>query len=465
MIAILLSVVGISPSSALTMETQQQDDDSTSSYGIWLAEVVDRLKRNDRTLTELEIGSSEEPTEVGDEGFETESMWTEADLLLLSNALRRNRNLQRFKLSKLSISKSTVMMFASALKHHTSLEHLAIEDCIDAEEGSMCHLLTLALSRNQTIQSLSLCGNWFASSSPCWHSFGLSLYAAQNVVEVRLCHNEMDIASAQVLANAIEYHESIKILDLTGNSLDDVAVGTIAKVLYTNKVLEFLTLDFNGFGDKGVRDLANALLVNSTLIELHLFGNRVTGVGAESLASALYQNGSLQSLILSFNQIGDRGAAALAQALTINTTLTKIWFPSNAVGNLGMHAFADLLPRMKGLEQLNVGLLLDEEAAEALVKALEYNLSLSVLHMEQPIIPVEYGEEESSEDPPPLAAMDFFLRLNRSGRRLLREAKVRPGVWAHVLARATPNRAGTPDVLYYLLKEKPELLDRQKRAW
>jgi hypothetical protein len=77
---------------------------------------------------------------------------------------------------------------------------------------------------------------------------------------------------------------------------------------------------------------------------------------------------------------------ALAQALTINTVLTKIWFPSNAIGFEGMQAFADHLPRMKGLEQLNVGMLLHDEIKKALVQSIKSNLRLSVLEMDNPFM-------------------------------------------------------------------------------
>jgi hypothetical protein len=57
--------------------------------------------------------------------------------------------------------------------------------------------------------------------------------------------------------------------------------------------------------------------------------------------------------------------------------------------------------------------------------------------------------------------MNFYLRLNRSGRRLIQDLQVQPALWAVILARTQEHKRhdGTPDVLYYLLREKPELLD------
>jgi Ran GTPase-activating protein (RanGAP) involved in mRNA processing and transport len=242
---------------------------------------------------------------------------------------------------------------------------------------------------------------------------------------------------------------------LTGNGLDDSSIQLLSQGIIANRTtkLEFLSLDFNAFGDAGVAALSKLLLAQR-LQELHLFGNRVTAKGAAFLATALRQNTSLQSLILSFNQIGDDGAAALASALTVNVTLQNLWFPSNAVGVDGMQAFANHLPRMRGLNQLNVGMLLDDQAAEALTDALKLNSSLSILHMEQPF---ELEEEEGAVKNKDL---DFYLRLNRSGRRLLKDEKV-DALWPNLLSR-TENGV-TPDALYYLLCEKPELVNDGKQ--
>jgi hypothetical protein len=109
---------------------------------------------------------------------------------------------------------------------------------------------------------------------------------------------------------------------------------------------------------------------------------------------------------------------------------------------------------MKGLEQLNVGLLLHDDTKEALIRGLKGNLRLSVLEIEEAI-------HEEFEDATGGGDMDFYLRLNRSGRRLIQDRQVKPTLWAEILARTQEHKRqdGTPDVLHYLLREKPELLD------
>jgi hypothetical protein len=122
---------------------------------------------------------------------------------------------------------------------------------------------------------------------------------------------------------------------------------------------------------------------------------------------------------------------------------------------------------MNGLESLNVGLLLDYKAEEALTRALKDNLRLSFLLMEKPVIEDTHDDRDETNVHDSSgnvnAAMDFYLRLNRSGRRLLRNHGSPAGLWAHVLENASAHarRVGSskavPDVLYFLLREIPEV--------
>jgi Ran GTPase-activating protein (RanGAP) involved in mRNA processing and transport len=416
---------------------------SEKDTGEWLPNLCRRLDENDASVTEVDIRAL------------AGHIWSDSDSMLLSDSLRKNDQVTRLSLRNLKLSKQGALIMGPAIKNSTSLLTLELEDCPDSE-GHVSDILAMILFYNRTIQTLHVRGSWDDPSRA--FSLGFLLHTA-TLSELRICHNQIDATLATVIASGLKTNTSLRILDLTDNSMDDEAIAEIAAGLAHGETnVEFVSLDFNAFGDNGVAALSQMLAGNSSVTELHLFGNRVSAVGAEHLADALRSNETLRSLILSFNQIGDRGAVALAQALTINTTLTKIWFPSNAIGFEGMQAFADHLPRMKGLEQLNVGMLLHDESKEALVQGLKRNLRLSVLEIEEPIC--EEFEDVTGRDD-----MNFYLRLNRSGRRLIQDPQVQPSLWAEILARTQElkRQDGTPDVLYFLLQKKPELLDLSHR--
>ena len=120
---------------------------------------------------------------------------------------------------------------------------------------------------------------------------------------------------------------------------------------------------------------------------------------------------------------------------------------------------------MRGLQQLNIGDYFDNDAAAAVLRTIRFNTELRVLFMES----ILYDDERIDRE------IDFYLRLNHAGRKLLAWQEEGPNggsssncgcgcfplaLWSNVLARADArcsSDTGAPDVLYYLLREKPDL--------
>lgn len=267
------------------------------------------------------------------------------------------------------------------------------------------------------------------------------------------CLNRVSEEGMSMIARGIRENVTLKSLDLSSNSLNDRCVSTICSALAFHRSVERLCLDFNDFGCSGVEAIAAMLSQNSTIKELHLFGNRIDAQGARCLSGALAQNTSLQRLLLTFNQIGDDGTAALAEALTVNTTLRKLSIAANNIKIDGLTALGSKLPEMTGIEYLDVGDVYDAEEAEALVVGLEHNTRLVTLHVESPA----FGENSTIE-----SRLDFGLRFNKCGHSLMQTSKDVPaGLWLLALAKASTKYRGPnqcPDVLYAMLRQKPELL-------
>lgn len=348
---------------------------------------------------------------------------------------------------------------------------------IRGEEGTVAATLALALNPRSSVKSLCLIGNYIDTLSS--KAIGLMLKSNRSLTELRLSQTSIDYECISHISLGLMGNRTLKVLDLEGNALTDASVSKICNALAHNDTLKFLCLDFNDFGTIGTRAIASMLQKNKHLIELHLFGNGIDSIGAAALAASLRHNTSLKTLILSFNNIGNEGARALAEALTVNHTLTHLSFPSNSIWNEGIEAFGDCLPKMKGLEELNVGDLYDTPAVDSLLKGLKYNTRLSILYLQLPICEENYQLENdevtsdgssqsqhsscsSTRTTPTEDDIDFFLRLNKSGRRLLHShTPAQPSLWAEALGKANTNQKqpdGVPDVLYHLIREKPDLL-------
>ena len=418
-----------------------QDDMENQKH---VNKICSDLKSNEESFTDLEI-DGEHAEFDGDA------------LLSLSQCLKENNTLQRLAFNSGTFSNSCLQELMNVVKNMKNMKELLFEDINDAN-SCLVELLAVALFYNRNIQSLALRGCWTDSPVPAF-SVNALMNSARNLSELHFSHNQIDKQGAAALSLALRCHRSLETLDLTGSSMDCEALKQLCCGLTQNRYLKKLILDFNAFGDDGVTALSDMLVMNTGLVELHLFGNNISAKGAVALSDALVLNKFLNSIVLSFNQIGDEGLTAIAESLTVNNSLRKIWIPSNSVGFEGMKSLAEYLPNMRGLEFLHVGLLLDESSVDAFAGALRHSHYLKILHFEQPCL---LEHEHSS---PASSVIDFFLRLNRTGRQHIRQKKIESALWPYILVRGMENSSAveTPDILYYLLRENPELLDQRRR--
>jgi len=456
---IFARTAGMSP---LFIEDSIHCNEIDKCFDNWLQQVCSDVKRNDPTIDEVEIDHCGEL-----------HMFDDTDMRLLTDALKGNRFVTSLKFRSVSIDKKTAELLKGMLQSSTNaITNLHMEE-IRGEEGTIAVSLALTLNPKSSVKSLYLLGNYIDTLSS--KAIGVMLKSNRSLTELRLSQTTINDEGISHISLGLVGNRKLKVLDLEGNALTDASVSKICNALVHNDTLEFLSLDFNDFGTFGTQAIASMLEKNQHLNELHLFGNGIDSVGAAALAASLRHNTSLKKLILSFNNIGNEGARALAEALTVNHTLTHLSFPSNSIWNEGMEAFGDCLPKMKGLEELNVGDLYDTPAADSLLKGLKCNTRLSILYLQLPIYEENYQIENdaasdgssqsqhscSTTTTPTEDDIDFFLRLNKSGRSLLHShTPAQPSLWAEALGKANTNQKpdGVPDVLYHLIRENPDLL-------
>jgi Ran GTPase-activating protein (RanGAP) involved in mRNA processing and transport len=420
------------------------DDDDSLTDGLSLSYASAHESWIERTCVALR-GNTVEELEVD----QYDNVVEDDDLLLISNALKDSTGVTCLVLRNIEteIDKNPLLV-APILREGRSIRSIRLED--SGEEAVISIAGELA-QESRNVTALHLRGNVICPKGA--EAIGDMLKCSRSLEQFGFCHNGITGEGLGSIAQGLRQNQSLKTLDLLGNAITDVPLSKLCNSLTYNQSLEFLCLDFNDFAHHGIQSIASMLKSNSTLKELHLFGNRIDGPGAECLASALSCNSSLKKLVLSFNRIGNEGAAALAKVLTINSTLSKLTMPSNQIGTDGMRTWGGLLPKMKGLEYLDVGDVFDTVAAESLVKGLEGNTRLTILHMESPA----FDESCITE-----SRLDFLLRFNRCGRSLLHSrGDVPPRLWATALAKASDNRSplGCPDVMYSILREIPDLFE------
>lgn len=408
--------------------------DDVSDETTWLKQICGSLASNDPKFDALDIDADKKS--LGDD-----------DIMAIYDALNHNQVVSDVRFRNIKMKMDATLNLALILQNSQSLQFLHIEESGTKEQIAVA--MALSLSSISSIRTLHLQGNRIDMKSA--EALGLMLKNNKSLTELRLCHNRIDIEGVSCIADGLRSNDNLRLLDLLANRLNDDTVAKLMNSLSFNRSLQFLCLDFNDFENVGIQSIASMIKTTGSLQELHLFGNRIDSSGAELLAEALRHNNSMNTLILSYNQIGDTGATALAEALTVNASLKKVWFPSNGIGNAGLQAFGKLLPQMRGLEQLCVGDLFDDFAVQALLDGLKSNTRLSVLYIESPVYDNNCIEDE----------LDFYIRLNKSGRSLFHDPNAPMALWAKAIGKANGNksRAGTPDTLFQMLRQKPDIFD------
>jgi Ran GTPase-activating protein (RanGAP) involved in mRNA processing and transport len=282
---------------------------------------------------------------------------------------------------------------------------------------------------------------------------GTMLHNTPALRELSLLGCYMGSAGARHLADGLRSKTSVvEKVDLSSNALRAEEAGIFARVLLANQNLKSLVLAYNHIGDAGALQLAAALRQNDTLDLLDLKWNQIGSDGASALAHALVANDAVKDLSLRFNEIGDDGATSIAEMLTRNESIQKIFI--GGFKEEGLKALATHLSSMNGLKTLKVSSIdvtgYTSEIGKSFVLALEQNTTLESFHF-----------NTMHDDFEVMSQVRRLLALNHGGRRLLSATgeSVPPlNYWHRVLARSSTDQIHNSDVLFYFLREIPNVL-------
>jgi Ran GTPase-activating protein (RanGAP) involved in mRNA processing and transport len=371
----------------------------------------------------------------------------------------------------------------------TTVTNLVLRDIVLSREN--VQQLKAVLRRNTALESLDLTGSALGSA-------GLAeivpvIYRNTSIKSLDLKNNGLDdIESANVLRELIRRNKTIASLCIAHNAFGSnaAAVRSIMEGVRRNTTLQKLDFEYCRLDDQGISVLANALAIrNASLLELNLDYNQITSVGVRALvddnveavktltklylsanrirsegaiilADALGRNAmsSLKRLDLGWCGIDADGIAALVSALEQNTSLQILDVRQNHFGERGYMALAESLPKIKGLQEINISAywVFPLTTLPFLLEGFRKNTSLVEVNI--------FGSG---------ALGDFSQEIKVLGHRnrfspLLKDsdppdASPQLGIWSRALAKATTE----PDVLFYVLRNKPKLVgsagDSKKR--
>jgi len=298
------------------------------------------------------------------------------------------------------------------------------------------------------------------------------------LTELNLYGRGIGDAGAMRIASCLKKNTSLKEINLYGNNIGDEGVIALAAGLSESTSVEIVRLGNNQIGDKGAAALGSILATNHTIRVLVLFVNGIGPVGAAAVARGLKHNTSVQKLMLNMNNLGDEGAEAFGDTLCDNRGLKQLYLSDNKIGDSGVTAIADGLICNEGaLQELNLS---DNEitceGAKEMAVRLKLNNGLKSLWLSgNPILRdgvkamIQDGLRHNfyleSIDLAPFHDQtflrnekEFYLTLNRSGRKILRKEKVHVCFWAYILSRVGHD----PNMIFYFLVRNPDLFKREE---
>lgn len=270
-----------------------------------------------------------------------------------------------------------------------------------------------------------------------------------SLVALNLSVMGMNDVQSKHLVEALGKNTCLKLLILYENNIGNIGVCAFASLLKTNNhcALEELWLPFNNIGDAGAVWLAEGIKESKSIRCLRLDGNHIGPEGAKAIGEILPK---LVELHISENQIGNEGAKGLVCGLLRNDcSLEQLHVSANEIGNEGARAFEKMLCSNRGLRSVAMGLnAFDDMGASSLVRGMEQNFTIQSFSL--------FGMDSSWQKD-----INFHVRLNKAGRRILREDCLPLSLWADFLAKLCKE----PTLMHYFVQAKPDLFQNYPRCY
>jgi Ran GTPase-activating protein (RanGAP) involved in mRNA processing and transport len=280
--------------------------------------------------------------------------------------------------------------------------------------------------------------------------------------DLSLLLSASDRYSIAALARGIQRNTKLRSLKLNQCSLEDGHVSDLVLALDSHPSLLDLSVQGRCCRSKGIIAISSLLKSDSKkLIKLDLSNQQELAIetfAVSFLASALPTNTTLKFLDLSSNRLNDGDVTSLAAALEENSALEELRLVNCNVSDRSATTLANHLPFMRGLKSLWLyGNPFDMEGAKNLLEAVRGNSNLGQL-----LIP--RGRRKTMDEIQ--RDIEYYLILNRGGRKLLQNVGTSPGLWPRVLNRAGSvhwdyftTKSAQADIIYILL-QGPALLER-----
>lgn len=381
--------------------------------------LLDRLRRNDKTYTELVFYEND---------FSRSDNFLELVTAILMNTTVHTVRFHDCANPKWS-PKQLKLLFAT-IARLPCLRLLSI-----AQTRISIQFLTIILQKTKTLLELDVWGSELVGTDYDVDDFATALRAhseleavylkrvtfSENISSldtlVKACRSTLDILTME----QVEWPEGA----LSGQSLAYLATSSSSSPCESRSGLTQLTLEKLNLEECHFQALAAGLQGCTSLRDLHLSRLTMSDEAVAALAHSLKKNESLKRLVINQCQLSDRAAVELANMLKVNTTLSHLELSENLIGDKGAINLASALLMSSSIKRLQLygNTNIQERGIQAFVQLAEQNYVLEALEL------FTFSHNRSTDEQVEIQKkINSFMDLNDVGRTRRNSGK-RPKVW------------------------------------
>ncbi|KAJ8725936.1 hypothetical protein PYW08_004119 [Mythimna loreyi] len=209
-----------------------------------------------------------------------------------------------------------------------------------------------ALQYNNTVEILNLTDN-FLNNDACYH-MGDMLLSNNVLTELNLRGCRIGPQGAKRLFHSLHYNRSLKVLDLSYNQLGDEGMKPLATAVNSGLDVKKLNLSYNNISGIGVEILGNSLETNNKFTHLDLSWNQLYRKGGDTFLVKLSESTCLEVLNLSWNTLSGNRIAILLKGILLCPQLSELNLSNNQLEGKAITIIAEKITKAQKLDTLNL---------------------------------------------------------------------------------------------------------------
>ncbi|XP_052105338.1 leucine-rich repeat-containing protein 74B-like isoform X2 [Mytilus californianus] len=213
--------------------------------------------------------------------------------------------------------------------------------------------LATPLMLHDSITVIDLSGNDMGAKGV--QSLVDALHGNTSLNSLNLAENKLHTAGAVALKEFLREHPTLQILSLSGNGFKDEDSIIFGQVMKENQRLQHVNFSHNEFAETAGLQFRYVLSDTENLETFDISWNHLRRKGAMDLLAGVKKNYGLRVLDVSFNGFAAEGAAVMANVLKKNRTLQEVDMRHNRLNDADIINIATKMDCNDSLKVLKLG--------------------------------------------------------------------------------------------------------------